>query len=153
MRNKRGSGASTGECSVEGCTLPRMAKFMCRGHYYRLSVGLPLDPPLRRPGTPYDLNKAKITTAKSGYRVFNVPRQAPDGTSISPGYQIKEHTFVMLQKLGRELLPGENVHHINGNRGDNRPENLELWVTSQPPGQRPEDLVAWAREILQRYAG
>lgn len=56
------------------------------------------------------------------------------------------------QALAEGLLPGENVHHINGVRDDNRPENLELWVTSQPKGQRPDDLVAWAHEILDRYA-
>lgn len=57
----------------------------------------------------------------------------------------------MERKLGRALFPGENVHHVNGVRDDNRPENLEVWVVSQPSGQRPEDLVAWAKEILSRY--
>ena len=36
-------------------------------------------------------------------------------------------------------------------RDDNRPENLELWSTSQPSGQRVEDKVAWAAELLRRY--
>ena len=59
----------------------------------------------------------------------------------------------MEEMLGRNLLPGENVHHRNGVRDDNRPENLELWTTPQPAGIRAGDAVAWAREVLARYEG
>jgi HNH endonuclease len=60
-----------------------------------------------------------------------------------------QHRFVMEQVLGRKLKPFENVHHKNGDRADNRPGNLELWVRRQPYGQRLEDLLEWARALLE----
>src|SRR5699024_11160107 len=66
------------------------------------------------------------------------------------GY-IMEHRLIMSEMLGRQLRKGENVHHINGKRCDNRPENLELWNTTQPSGQREEDKIKWAKEILGMY--
>lgn len=107
-------------------------------HYARLQRGQELSAPKRY---------SKGYTHHSGYRYVHKPSH-PNASKCG---QIAEHRFVMSEYLGRPLFEHENVHHKNGDRADNRLENLELWSHSQPNGQRVEDKLAWAKALIVQY--
>lgn len=92
-------------------------------------------------------NYAPLTN-KNGYVLLWAPNH-PD--AYKPSNRIPEHRLVMEGMLGRRLTSSENVHHKNGIRHDNRPENLELWISAQPKGQRVEDLLEFAHSIIETY--
>ena len=59
------------------------------------------------------------------------------------------HRIIFLMFNG--VLPAL-IDHVNNDPSDNRIENLELWSKAQPAGQRIDDKVAYAIEILKQYA-
>lgn len=120
------------ECAVQGCDRNAVTRGWCGKHYQRWREYGDPEAPMRR------------GASGSGYRGLN-----KDGYVVLKlrGLQVFEHRQVMEEKLGRKLMPGETVHHKNGRRDDNRPENLELWVSTRS-GQRVADLVAF---VVERY--
>lgn len=130
----------TGTCSEADCNSPVYSRERCSLHYQQYRARHNGIMP-RLPSNP------NWYTTKKGYRA----RWVSMG-SRNRGRQEWEHRVVMEEHLGRALRPNEEVHHINGVRDDNRIENLELWSTRQPKGQRIEDKTAWAIEWLREYA-
>ena len=121
-----------GLCSIEGCDKSHYAKGLCMKHRKRQRIH----------GDPM------IVTCR------------PGGTgSISGGYlriqkngiYYREHRKIMEDFLNRKLQNNEKVHHKNGDKLDNRIENLELWIEGHPSGQRLTDLILWAKMILDKY--
>jgi len=64
---------------------------------------------------------------KDGYRVIYKPEHP---NAMKKGY-ILEHRFVLSEHIGRPLTKKEMVHHINGDKQDNRIKNLELCLRSE----------------------
>jgi hypothetical protein len=77
----------------------------------------------------------------------------PDQRHLVPHGRKREfqHRLVTAEMLQRPLTAQETVHHKNGDRLDNRPENLEVWSSAQSKGQRVEDKLAFARALIQLY--
>lgn len=129
-------------CRICGPTTPAVAHGLCTVHYGRKKKGWPDwdSRPIRR-------KDGSAWKNANGYLVI----YRPDHPNATSSGNVMEHVAVMSEILGRPLLDHERVHHLNGQRDDNRRKNLELWSVSQPPGQRVADKVRWAREILALY--
>jgi hypothetical protein len=62
-----------------------------------------------------------------------------------------EHRIIFENYHNIKLLPHQSIHHINGIKTDNRIDNLELWDSSQPFGQRVEDKLDYYFSIITTY--
>lgn len=129
-------------CPLLDCGRPVVARGKCVGHYGQWRRGEELRP-------------LRTWTSNSGVCTFPDCGRDRRGRGLCGGHLAQwyeEHVKVMAAILERPLLPFEEVHHRNGVKVDNHPDNLELWNTSQPAGQRTEDKVACAMRTLELYA-
>jgi len=82
--------------------------------------------------------RAQYPGIRRGYMIIGVP-----GRGL-----MAAHRFIMEQMLGRELLESEVVHHRDGNRLNNAPDNLELVSASEHSSHHH---AGRARDDLGRY--
>jgi hypothetical protein len=145
----RGRKRRGGPCEAGDCPHGASNDGLCSGHYNRKISG---EPNWERP-LKYRAKNGSGSISRYGYRVIYLNGRAR-----------LEHRVIMQQLLGRPLHKGENIHHVNGNRIDNRTDgplrwvngklrsgNLELWSTKQPPGQEIGPKLEWAMEMQEEY--
>lgn len=108
-----------GPCSIEGCSNRAAENGMCEMHMMRV----------RRYGDPNYVTPESVRRERSRDAQPTLRKAKP--TSYLKLLGRHEHRVVAEKMLGRKLKRGEIVHHRDGNRHNNAPENLEVMTQSQ----------------------
>ncbi|MDQ3747974.1 MAG: HNH endonuclease [Acidobacteriota bacterium] len=124
-------------CSVDECGKRVRSHGLCNAHSIMQA----------RHGRTYSTYVTGKVFLHHGY----VVEYNPSHIQADKGGKVLQHARIMSDHLERRLHTFETVHHKNGVKDDNRLENLELWASRHPKGQRVEDLVEFGIQILSEY--
>ncbi len=126
---------------MKGCIRPHHSRGLCNNHAQLL----------RRHGTLEPTTEAE--RVRRWRESFHRDRVVQSHTYPKIG-QRHAHRVVMEKKLGRALLSDEIVHHIDGNKQNVDPENLELMTRAQHIREHLPQLIAArkARAAARRQA-
>lgn len=155
--------APVSKCSIEGCSAEIFMDCkgvkggrvwegpLCKMHYSRLYRHG--DPNKNYRSVRKDAGKPRKRVGGERYNKGDgyIRLWLPDHPNATKHGYVMEHTYVMSKKIGRPLKSDESVHHKNGVRWDNRPENLELWCKPPRKGVRVSDALVDCEMFLRGY--
>lgn len=116
-------------CKIDDCTSSAESWGMCGKHYMRT----------KRYGdanyvTPEEIRRANNRTAQ-------IASSNPKKSTYKKLHGKHEHRVIAEQKIGRALLSNEHVHHIDGDKHNNHPNNLEVLLHSEHARLHAKDVA------------